>query len=100
MQAGIFASARVIAGFAGSGIFNMMYAQRLEALILLTHEAYTARNEHLYAAIIGPTVHYFWSSPDVPHPGDGGWSLKAFNSSWTFDFARNGDALSKVLASV
>lgn len=96
-QAAIFANAEVIAGFGGSALFNMVFARRLTTLIVLSHEAYTARNEHLFAALRDCTVHYFWSPPDIPHP-ENGWSQDAFYSDWEFDFNRNGADLEAVLA--
>ncbi len=97
-QAGLFAQARVIAGFGGSALFNMMFAKNLKTLVLLSHEAYTARNEHLFASLRDCTAHYFWSPPDIPHP-ENGWSQAAFYSDWEFDFGRNAADLSEVLAS-
>jgi capsular polysaccharide biosynthesis protein len=98
-QASIFANSRVIAGFGGSAMMNLMHAKRLEVLIVLSHEAYTARNEHLYAALVGGTVHYFWSPSDLQHP-EGGWSQEAFDSGWEFDFARNGRDIEELLGSL
>lgn len=86
-QASLFAHAKVIAGFGGSALFNVGYCRRLEKLIVLNHEAYTARNEHLYGSLLGCEVHYFWSKPDTPHPV-GGWSEDAYFSSWECDLPR------------
>jgi capsular polysaccharide biosynthesis protein len=94
-QAAIFGAARVIAGFGGSALFNVMHARRLESMVILNHEAYTARNEHLFTSVVGADVHYFWSAPDVAH-GDT-WSQEAFYSSWEFDFERNGAELDRLL---
>ena len=91
-----FRHARVVAGFGGSAMFNLMHAQHLEGVVLLNHEAYTARNEHLFTSLLGGQVHYFWSTPDVAHPDDG-FDLDAFFSGWEFDFARNGTELDEVL---
>lgn len=96
-QAGMFAHAEVIAGFGGSALFNVMFARKLKTLIVLNHEAYTARNEHLFTALMDVTVHYFWSTPDVQHPV-GGWNQKAYYSGWEFDFERNAIDLDAVLA--
>lgn len=96
-QATLFGGAEVVAGFAGSGLYNILYTNQLTAFIVLSHEAYTARYEHLYTMVLGCATDYFWSSPDVPHPV-GGWSEQAYYSSWEFDFARNGSALEQVLA--
>ena len=98
-QAAIFANTPVIAGFGGSAMFNVMHARHLKTFILLGHEAYTARNEHLYTSLIGGPVHYFWSPPDIPHPVDG-WKQAAFDSDWEFDFARNRKPLEDLFASL
>jgi hypothetical protein len=78
-------------------LFNLMYAQKLEGVILLNHEAYTARNEHLFTSLTGGEVHYFWSRPDIEHP-DGAFSQAAFESDWEFDFERNAAELDAVVA--
>lgn len=98
-QATVFANARIIAGFGGSAMFNMMYAKNMTTAIVLSHEAYTARNEHLFTSLLGGDVHYFWSSPDVAHP-EKGWSQDAFYSDWDFDFERNRASLGNLLSSL
>lgn len=96
VQVKIFSAAKVIAGFGGSGLFNMMFAQHLEAMVILNHDSYQHRNEHLYTSLLGGNVHYFWSPADIPQPG-GAPSLTATESDWEFDFARHGKALEEVL---
>lgn len=98
-QASIFAGATVIAGFGGSAMFNMMYAEKMTTAIVLSHEAYTARNEHLFTSLLGGDVNYFWSAPDVPHP-ENGWSQDAFYSDWEFDFERNRKPLEELITSL
>ncbi|MFQ6170472.1 glycosyltransferase family 61 protein [Oryzobacter sp. R7] len=95
-QAHLFREARVVAGFGGSGLFNVFNSRNLEHLVVLNHEAYTARNEHLYAAVLGCAEHYFWSTPDIAHP-EGGWSEEAYYSGWELDLDRNREALEKLL---
>ena len=95
-QAALFARASVVAGFAGSALYNLVYAERLSQLIVLAHEGYTARYEHLFAAALGCAADYFWSAPDIPHP-TGGWSGDAYYSAWEFDFDRNGPDLHALL---
>jgi capsular polysaccharide biosynthesis protein len=95
-QAGLFRDADVVAGFGGSALFNMLYCEHLQTLIVLNHESYTARNEHLYSLVKGCDVHYFWSDPDLRHP-EGGWTETAFRSPWEFDFARNREQLTDLL---
>jgi capsular polysaccharide biosynthesis protein len=96
-QVAVFRDARVVAGFGGSAMFNLMFAKSVETVIVLNHQAYTARNEHLFTTLTGGDVHYFWSRPDVDHP-EGGWSAQAFAAAWEFDFARNGADLASVVA--
>jgi capsular polysaccharide biosynthesis protein len=95
-QAALFASAEVVAGLGGSGMFNLAYAQRVRTVIVLNHWAYQARNEHLFAAAHGAELHCFWSPPDADHP-DGGFSYDAHQGAWAFDMAANGAALTELL---
>jgi capsular polysaccharide biosynthesis protein len=95
--AALFAGARVVAGFGGSGMLNLAYAQAVETVIVLNQWAYRARNEHLFAAAHGAAMHCFWSRPDADHP-EGGFSYAAHQGSWTFDTAGNGPPLRALLA--
>jgi hypothetical protein len=90
VQAGIVSTAKVVAGFGGSAMFNLMYSHDLRNLIVLNHEKFTARNEHLYASLLGAREDWFWSAPDTGE----------FHSGWTFDFDRNGAELETLLASL
>jgi hypothetical protein len=71
----------------------------MSTLIVLTHEGYTARYEHLYTMLLGCTTHYFWSTADISLPA-GQWSGEAYTSGWEFDFDRNGDELQQLLESL
>ncbi|MCD4524612.1 DUF563 domain-containing protein [Nocardioides sp. cx-173] len=97
-QAATFAAAEVVAGFGGTGMFNLCYARRLQHLVVLNHTSYDARNEQLFAAVHGARSDFFWSEPDIPHP-ESGWSYEAFQSPWAFDLDRNRAALQAVLDS-
>jgi capsular polysaccharide biosynthesis protein len=94
-QAALFAQARVVAGYGGSGMFNLMYAERLEHVVVLNQSAYWGRSEHLFATALGADQHVFWSQPD-PGPEEG--TYEAHQSDWEFDWARNGEALETLLA--
>jgi hypothetical protein len=97
-QATIFGNARVVAGFAGSGMFNMLFSERLEHVIVLSQDSYWSRNEFLYAASLADSIDYFWSPAEIRHGS--GFSTTAFHSPWSFDFERNGDDLRRLLADV
>jgi capsular polysaccharide biosynthesis protein len=99
VQAGIFAAAETIAGFGGSGLFNMMFARNAKTVIQLAHERYFARETHLFTSLLGTDTHYFWSVPDDVDDDDL-YGLRSFYSSWAFDFGRNGSELSALLASL
>ncbi|MGF0117733.1 glycosyltransferase family 61 protein [Promicromonospora sp. Marseille-Q5078] len=98
-QSAIFAHARVVAGFGGSAMFNTLFAENLQHMIVLTQEAYSARNEVLISLPLGVGLHYFWNPPRTPHP-PGGWSSAAYKSDWSFDFSRHGRELDELLRSL
>lgn len=96
-QVALFAGARVVAGFGGSAMFNLMHTRRLERLIVLSHDGYDARNEHLFASLLGGELHYFWSPADVRPPTKGARTEESFKSSWSFDFDRLRGDLERVV---
>jgi hypothetical protein len=97
-QVALFAGARVVAGFSGSAMFNLMHTRRLEATIVLSQNAYLARNEHLFAAVLGGELHYFWAPADVPPPRAGERTRESVRSSWAFDFVEHGADLDRVIS--
>jgi capsular polysaccharide biosynthesis protein len=96
-QVALFAGARVVAGFGGSAMSNLMHCRRLEAVVVISQNAYTARNEHLFASVLGAQLHYFWQRAEVEPPRVGR-SKASDRSSFTFDFGRYGEDLGRVLA--
>ena len=96
-QAAVFAQARVVAGFGGSGMFNLLYDEALETVIVLNQSAYWGRSEHLFASLLGADTHFFWSDPDDGHPEG---SYEAHQSPWEFDFGRHDEPLTRLLSTV
>ena len=96
-QAAVFAQARVVAGYGGSGMFNLLFADALETVIVLNQSSYWGRSEHLFATALGVESHFFWSVPDEAVPAG---SYTAHQSSWKFDFARNRGSLESLLGSL
>ena len=84
----------MVAGFGGSGMFNLMYADTLEHVVVLNQSAYWGRSEHLFATALGVDKHVFWSQPD---PGHDEGSYEAHQWKWEFDFAQNREALETLL---
>ena len=95
----MFNGARVVAGFGGSAMFNLMHARRLEAVVVLSHHAYAARNEHLFASLLGADLHYFWQESDVAPP-ERHRSKESDRSSFAVDLDGQGDDLRRVLAAL
>ena len=85
-QIAIFHRAKIIAGFAGSGMFNAMFS-RGSTVLVLTGASYTALNEYLIKSVIGGDIHYFWTPSEIRHP-PGGWTWEAFRSNFVFDIGR------------
>jgi capsular polysaccharide biosynthesis protein len=108
-QVDLFAGAKVVAGYAGSALFNVQHCEQLETMIVLSSNSYTARNEHLFASIQGGDLIYFYSDSDGDlGQSSRGWSKEEFLAAagpvraarhvdWEFDFARHGDTLVQVL---
>ncbi|MBO0812794.1 MAG: glycosyltransferase family 61 protein [Microlunatus sp.] len=98
-QVCLFSEAPLVAGFAGSGMFSLMFRRDPVPIVLIRSSAYTSVNEYLISAIRGHTLTMIDSVPDVDHP-PGKWSWDAFHSGFVFDFDREGRRLSDVLDSL
>lgn len=90
-QISLVDNAEVIAGFAGSGMFSLMFAQTPKRVIVIGSESYDAVNEYLILAAAGGDLTYLWCEPRIPM-GDQ-WTLKSFQSDYRFDFQRDGALL-------
>lgn len=97
-QVDIFASAKSIGGFGGSGMFNMMFAESPGDRYVITSESYTAVNEYLISSVCGDNVNYFWEKADRTHPQNG-WTWDAFFSDFEFDMHSSGYRLQRLLES-
>lgn len=95
-QVHIFAAAKVIGGFAGSGMFNMMFSPQAK-IILIAGDSYTAENEYLIAAANGNEVHYFWGESKVQSK-DERHDPVAFASDFHFNVRRHRKNLRAVLS--
>jgi len=97
-QVAMFRRAKVVAGFAGSALFTLCLCDRPKRVVMISSEAYTARNEYMIAAVRGHELDIVWCRPDVVQP-EGRWRRAAFRSAYAFDFRRDGAFLEEVLAS-
>ena len=87
-QVAMFEGARAIAGYAGSGMFNLQFCREPKDVLLIRTTSYGARNEYLIASIRGHRLRVLWCEPDIPQP-PGGWSRAAFSSSFAVDLERD-----------
>lgn len=90
-QASLFNNAETIAGFAGSGMFSLIFAQEPKKVILIGSESYDAINEILFMAAAGGDLTYLWCTPSVPMSDT--WTLESFQSDYNFNFERDGQRL-------
>ncbi|KRF16601.1 hypothetical protein ASG90_10015 [Nocardioides sp. Soil797] len=89
-QVQLFRQAEVVAGFAGSGLFQLQFTPTPKRVITIGHARYNAANEFLMASLLGHQLDQVISVPDKDH----------FQSSFTFDDAREGRWLAEVFASL
>ncbi|MDM7854040.1 glycosyltransferase family 61 protein [Cellulomonas alba] len=89
-QRALFAQARCVAGFGGSGMFGVMFAPTARVVVIAA-DGYGASNEELIAATNGNELHYFWGT-SLERP-TGRHDLRVFNSRFTFDLDRFRPAL-------
>lgn len=95
-QVQLFRDAEVIGGFAGSALFSLAFCDQPKQVFTIGPDSYTARNEHMIAAVRGHDLVSIWSTADLPHP-PGSWTKAAFGSSYTFDLEREGRFLQEQL---
>ncbi|MDN5893832.1 MAG: glycosyltransferase family 61 protein [Nocardioides sp.] len=86
-QVQMFRHADVVAGFAGSGLFQLALVGAPKHVVIVASDRYTARNEYLMASVLGHSIDQVTCRPDEPH----------FQSDFTFDHMREGQWLAKVL---
>lgn len=98
VQARMFRNAEVIAGYAGSGLFNTLLATEPKHLILVSSESYTAENEWMIAAVQGHRIDVAWCEAEIKMKKGGPHISKAFHSPYTFDMAREGVFVRSILA--
>lgn len=96
-QVAMFDRARVVAGFAGSGMFNLAFSQGPKDAILVSSESYTARNEYMISSVVGHRLRVIWCAADLQQP-EGGWSDAAFHSGYSFDTERDSRFLAEIVS--
>lgn len=88
-QVQLFRHTDVVAGYAGSSLFTVIFAEAPKHVIILRPNTYAAENEFLISALIGGTLDVIISKADDPNSNE---------SSFTVDFKQEGADLIKVLS--
>ncbi len=88
--------AEVVAGFAGSGMFQIALAGGPKHVILVGSESYTASNEYLISSVVGHRLDLVLCRPDVPKAGHR-FDNASYQSDFLYDDAREGVFLRSVL---
>ncbi len=100
-QVVMFRNAEVIAGFAGSGMFNLAFSKSPKHVIVVSSESYTATNEHMMAAVVGHRLDVARLRSDGERNAAGGWLPGSFHKGFTYEpDAPGGRFLREVLASL
>jgi capsular polysaccharide biosynthesis protein len=98
-QAQLFHRADVVAGYAGSALFNVMFSDRRKHIIAVGSASYRASNEYMIAAVRGHKLDLVTCEPEIAQPATG-FSKKAFESPYTCDMEREGAWLREILAAL
>ena len=98
-QIALVRGARAVAGFAGSGMFSLMFAPTPKRVVLIRGAGYTPSNEYLIASVRGHTLDVVSCTPDVPVPS-GPFVRASFASAFHFDADTDGRALTRILDSL
>jgi len=95
-QVALFDGASTIAGLAGSGMFTLAFCSEPKLVLMISSQAYTARNEYLISAARGHNLRVAWSRPETMHP-EGMWQRAAFGSAFRVDLDHEGHYLRQVI---
>lgn len=98
-QSQIFRRAEVVSGFAGSGLFSLAFCSSPKRVVMISSDSYTATNEYLIASVLGHEIDFVTSRADFARP-EKGWDKDAYQSTFTFDFDREGVYLKDILVSI
>lgn len=97
-QVEMFRRAEVVAGFAGSGLFHLCFAEEPKKVLMLSHQRYIARNEYLMASVRCHELHAVVSEAlPLPKRKRVPGQTTGFHSPFRVDWEREGRYLLDVL---
>ncbi len=88
--------AEVVAGFAGSGMFQIAFAGSPKHVILVSSDSYVATNEYMISSVVGHRLDVVMCRADIAPAEE--FSNKWYHSAFTFDPDREGRFLAGVVA--
>jgi len=91
-QVRLFRRSRSVAGFAGSGLFGLMWASEPKPVTMLVPDRYPARNEFLINGLVGHDVAVAWAPALTVDPATGK-RHRGVNAPFTVDLERDGEFL-------
>ncbi len=97
-QVRLVRDADVVAGFAGSGMFQIAFAGGPKHVILVSSESYTASNEYLISSVVGHRLDLVLCRADITKDEGRRFDNTAYQSDFTYDDGREGVFLRQVLA--
>ncbi len=89
--------ARTIAGFAGSGMYQIAFTGEPKHVIAIGAESYAAHNEHLMAALLGHRLDLVVCRADVPRGDPPKFSAASYASSFEFDTSEDAETVRRVV---
>jgi len=98
-QVRIFRDTEVVAGFIGSGLFNLMFAGAPKPVLIVASESYTGKNEALIAGVLGHDLHIAWSRSEGEWVGDR-FARGDYHAGFTVDLEREGAFLRDAIAAL
>lgn len=90
-----FSQANVIAGYAGSGMFNTMFSSGVRSMIVIGADSYTAKNEHFICSVKNIDLYYIWADSELKQ--NNGWNKSAYASDFKFNYERDESFLLETL---
>ncbi len=103
-QVMLFRRAKAVAGFAGSGMFNLMFAADPKPVLLIRSSGYAATNEYMISSVRGHHLEVIECPPDRASGGNPrAWltdkqnQSPAIRSPFHFDLDADGERLEQIL---
>jgi len=95
-QVKTFSQAEVVAGYAGSAIFNSIFSNSLKKMIIISSSSFDNFDEQFICETKDIKLYRFWGDSIIEHK-KGVWSTAAYHSDFNFNYERDELALIELL---